>query len=92
MKKLVLIFISSVVLFAQGFDIKPISDVTQKNPPTFRQVSSSEAVLEFISSVPLNCMIVYGESTKYGSLTNDPNMSSPLTVDHKQNRWVSQKT
>jgi len=83
MKKILLIMTSCVALFASELIVKPISKVTQKNPPTFTQVTSSDAVLEFISSVPLNCMIVYGETTKYGNLTNDPNMSSPLTINHK---------
>jgi len=83
MKKILLIVASCVALFASEFVVKSIEEVTQEKPPTFTQVTSSDAVLEFISSVPLNCMIVYGETTTYGNLTNDPNMSSPLTIDHK---------
>jgi len=75
-------FALPLTTLAAEIAIRPLSEVTQSGPPKLTEIGATEAQLNFISSVPLACNIVYGESKSYGEITNDPNMSSTAIVDH----------
>jgi len=83
MQKLLIFLCSMTFLLGNNLVIKSIDEVTKIKKPSFIEVNSKDATLEFVSSVPLSCTIVYGTSKQYGHLTNDPNMSSALTINHK---------
>jgi len=83
MKKLVLMILVPFALLAGNFGVKSISNVVKDTPPTFTKINSKDATLEFISSIPLNCSIVYGTTKKYGNLAINPGMNGPMAVNHR---------
>lgn len=67
---------------AEAYDVRPIADITADEPPQIVDITAETAVLMFTSSVPLNCVVVYGETTAYGSITSDQDMSGGAHTDH----------
>lgn len=71
----------TVMVSGQEVHILPLSSVTETEPRTL-DVTDTSARVNFVSTVPLACYLVYGTDEDFGSVTNDPNMSEPAIIDH----------
>lgn len=63
-------------------EILPIEEVSLAGPPRFEDITSHDAILVFESGIPLACSVVYGETTAYGSIATDLDMSGGAHTDH----------
>ena len=90
MKKL--FFITLVLTFAlaacgaapeSAYDIRPLEEAYANDAPLITDITATDAVLIFESSVPLACSVVYGTTTEFGQLALDLNMNGGATIDHQ---------
>ena len=65
-----------------AYDIRPLQEVTTDGLPEIVDVTDTDAVLIFESSIPLACSVVYGKSTAYGQISVDQDMSGGAHIDH----------
>ncbi len=78
-----LVLISMTNLAWAQPQLRNIEDVIKAGSPVISEVSSTDASLDFTSSVALACTIVFGETRNFGRISNDPDMSSVATVKHR---------
>lgn len=71
----------TVLVSGQELRILPLSTVTQTGPHVL-DVTDTSARVNFVSTVPLACYLVYGPDENFGAVTNDPNMSQAAIIDH----------
>jgi hypothetical protein len=71
----------TVLVSGQEVRVLPLSTVTQTGPQVL-DVSDTSARVNFVSTVPLACYLVYGPDENFGAVTNDPNMSQAAIIDH----------
>ncbi len=69
------------LLDERGVNIFPLEAVTD-TAPNLQDVSATSARLNFVSTLPLGCILVYGETTDFGNATQDPGMSGATMIDH----------
>ena len=62
--------------------VRSIDEVTAGAMPTVTDITASEAVLVFESSIPLVCSVVYGESPDFGMIATDLDMNGGAHSDH----------
>ena len=62
--------------------IRSIDEVAVEGPPRMTNITSSTAVLEFVSTTPLACSVIYGETTAYGMIATDQDMDGGAHEDH----------
>ncbi len=67
---------------APQLTIRPIEDVFADGPPRITDLTGQDGVLRFISSVPLACSVVYGETTAFGQVSVDQDMNGGAHTDH----------
>ncbi len=65
-----------------AYDIRPIEEVSASGPPQIIDITATDAVLMFDSSVPLACSVVYGKTTAYGLISVDQDMDGGAHTDH----------
>ena len=90
MKKttLFILVISAFILAACGstpentYNIRPLKEAYANAAPEIVEVTATDAVLLFESSVPLACSVVYGTSTEYGQLSVDTDMDGGAHSNH----------
>ena len=56
------------VIADAGLKVRPIEDVFADGPPRIEDLTGRDGVLRFVSSVPLACSVVYGETEAFGPL------------------------
>lgn len=71
----------TVLVSGQEMRVLPLSTVTQTGPHVL-DVTDTSARVNFVSTVPLACYLVYGPDENFGAVTNDPNMSQAAIIDH----------
>ncbi len=71
----------TVLVSGQEVRVLPLSTVTQTEPHVL-DVTDTSARVNFVSTVPLACYLVYGPDETFGAVTNDPNMSQAAIIDH----------
>ena len=64
------------------FGVRTIDEVTAGALPTVTDLTASEGVLVFNSSVPLVCSVVYGETPEFGMIATDADMGGGAHTDH----------
>ena len=62
--------------------VRPIDDVFTNGPPRIEDLTSLDGILRFVSSVPLACSMVYGETAAFGQVTVDQDMNGGAHTDH----------
>ena len=62
--------------------IRPIEDVFTDGPPRIADLSDQDGTLLFVSSVPLACSVVYGETPDFGHVSVDQDMAGGAHTDH----------
>jgi hypothetical protein len=62
--------------------IRPIEDVFVDGPPRIADLSQQDGTLLFVSSVPLACSVVYGETPAFGQVAVDQDMGGGAHTDH----------
>ena len=67
---------------AHGLDIRPVEEVSANGPPQITDITATDAVLVFDSSIPLACSVVYGPTTGYGQISVDQDMDGGAHTDH----------
>jgi hypothetical protein len=65
-----------------AYDIRPLEEAYASGPPQLIDITATDAVLIFQSSVPLACSVVYGKTTDYGQLSLDTDMNGGAHTDH----------
>lgn len=63
-------------------NIRPIEDVFTVGPPRIAYLSDQDGTLLFVSSIPLACSVVYGETTAFGQIAVDQDMNGGAHTDH----------
>ena len=63
-------------------NIRPIEDVFTVGPPRIADLSDQDGTLLFVSSIPLACSVVYGETTAFGQIAVDQDMNGGAHTDH----------
>lgn len=65
-----------------AYDIRSIEEVSMGGPPQIVDITDTDAVLVFGSSIPLACSVVYGKTTAYGLISVDQDMNGGAHADH----------
>ena len=63
-------------------NIRPLEEAYANDAPEIVEVTATDAVLLFESSVPLACSVVYGTTIEYGQLSVDTDMDGGAHTDH----------
>ncbi len=63
-------------------NIRPIEDVFADGPPRITDLSGQDGTLLFVSSIPLACSVVYGETPAFGQIAVDQDMNGGAHTDH----------
>lgn len=74
---------ASTLAAEQDLNVRPLTEATKGEAPALSEVSATDAILTFTSSIPLACTVVYGETKSYGMISNDPGMSGVATINHR---------
>ena len=64
-----------------GVEIRPLSDITADGP-TITNLTATSATLDFISTIPVACSVVYGTDSTYGQIAVDPDMAGAAIIEH----------
>ena len=67
---------------APELTIRPIEDVFTDGPPRIADLSEQDGTLLFVSSVPLACSVVYGETPAFGQIAVDQDMAGGAHTNH----------
>lgn len=67
----------------QNSPIRPLEEISASGPPVITSVTGSSAVLEFDSSIPLVCAVIYGKTTDYGLIATDDDMLGGAHAEHR---------
>ncbi len=67
---------------APELTIRPIEDVFTDGPPRIADLSEQDGTLLFVSSVPLACSVVYGETPAFGQVAVDQDMAGGAHTNH----------
>ena len=62
--------------------VRSIDEIAAGAMPAVADITASEGVLQFESSVPLACSVVYGESPDFGRVATDLDMNGGAHSDH----------
>ena len=65
-----------------AYDIRSLEQVSTDGLPQVVDVTHTDAVLIFESSIPLACSVVYGKTTGYGMIAVDQDMAGGAHIDH----------
>ena len=63
-------------------EIRSIEEISVGGPPQIVDITATDAVLIFESSIPLACSVVYGKTTDYGQISVDQDMDGGAHTDH----------
>ena len=80
---LLAIFVSACGNRSVSAEIQTIEGISASGPPQIVDISSTEAILVFQSTIPLSCSVIYGKTTEYGQISTDLDMSGGAHVDHQ---------
>lgn len=61
--------------------IRPLSDITADGP-SVSNINPTYAVLDFTSTIPVACAVVYGTDEAYGQMAVDPDMAGAAMIEH----------
>ena len=64
------------------YDIRPLQEVSAGGLPEIVDITDTDAVLVFESSIPLACSVVYGKTNAYGQISVDQDMAAGAHADH----------
>lgn len=62
--------------------IRPLSDITADGPRVSR-IQPTHATLEFTSTIPVACSVIYGTDDTYGQIAVDPDMAGAAIIEHR---------
>jgi hypothetical protein len=65
-----------------AYAIRPVEEISASGPPQIIDITATDAVLVFESSVPLACSVVYGTTTAFGLISVDQDMGGGAHTDH----------
>jgi hypothetical protein len=71
----------TITISGQDVQIMPLSAVTESEVQIL-DITDTTARVNFVSTDPLACYLVYGTDERFGFVTNDPNMSQAAILDH----------
>lgn len=63
-------------------EVRSIEEVSVGGPPRVVDISDTDAVLVFESSIPLACSVVYGKTSAYGQISVDQDMGAGAHTEH----------
>lgn len=69
------------LLSETGLNIFPLENITEE-PLILENIMPTSASVRFVSSLAANCIIVYGETTDFGQITQDDDMGGFTHTDH----------
>jgi hypothetical protein len=65
-----------------AYEIRSIEEISADGPSQIVDITDTDAVLVFESSIPLACSVVYGKTTDYGQIALDQDMNGGAHTDH----------
>lgn len=65
------------------YEVRSLDGVSAGGPPQILDITDSDAVLVFESSIPLACSVVYGKSATYGQISVDQDMDGGAHTNHQ---------
>jgi len=66
-----------------ALNVRPITEASlDGSEPRVVNVTPTGARLSFTTKMPLACTVVFGTTTDYGSIANDPAMGAVATIEH----------
>ena len=66
-----------------NINIHPLEEVYSNGAPQMVDITATDAVLEFNSSRPLACSVIYGTTTDYGMIAIDQDMDGGAHTEHR---------
>lgn len=63
-------------------EARSIDEIAASGPPQVTNITATDAVLQFESTLPLACVVVYGTTAAYGSIATDQDMTGGAHRDH----------
>jgi hypothetical protein len=66
----------------RDYQVRALERVTVAEPPQIVDITDTDAVLIFQSSIPLACSVIYGKTTAYGQIAVDQDMAGGAHTDH----------
>jgi hypothetical protein len=76
------LFIGACGNTSYSIDIQDIENISASGPPRIVDISSTDGILIFESTIPVACSVVYGETSDYGRISTDLDMSGGAHTDH----------
>lgn len=70
-----------ITINGQDITVKPLSVVTESEPLVF-DITDTTAKVNFVSTEPLACYLIYGTDLSFGGVTNDPDMAQAAIINH----------
>jgi hypothetical protein len=61
--------------------VYPLKVITESDV-TIHDLLPTSARINWVGTVPIGCLLLYGETRDFGNATIDPNMSGAATIDH----------
>jgi hypothetical protein len=65
-----------------AYDVRSLEDISAGGLPQVVDITDTDAVLIFESSIPLACSVVYGKTAAYGQISVDQDMAGGAHTDH----------
>ncbi|MCZ6763305.1 MAG: hypothetical protein O7C63_00055, partial [Alphaproteobacteria bacterium] len=62
--------------------VRPLAEMVDGDLPAMVDITHTDAVLVFRSSIPLACSVAYGPTLELGMIATDPDMAGAAIVDH----------
>jgi len=64
-----------------SLNVYPLETITE-SPPTLFDLTPNSGRVNWVGTIPIGCLLVFGETPEFGNATQDPNMGAPATIDH----------
>jgi hypothetical protein len=69
------------LLDARGVAVRPLEDVTESGPQ-IQDITDDSARLNFVGTIPLACVVVFGTTPDFGSASIDQKMGGATIIEH----------
>lgn len=60
----------------------PLSAISDQGPPRLSNLTSNSVKLDYSSSTPLACAVLYGTTANFGAIATDPAMNGGAILEH----------
>lgn len=65
----------------EGVEVRPMSEIYETTPEIV-DITATSARFQFVTTIPIACALVWGESADFGNIATDPSMNGGALIDH----------